>query len=112
LRYIRYYFHIDYKPLTTDDAPASLFKDLFSNFSHMQKIISNTTITIETTVELNIMPIIIAVKDMSTDITEYAFDLYNHPKGIKCAPKIIAKTITILFGTVGYTHIAINRYRN
>ena len=35
--------------------------------------------TTETTTALNIIPIVIAVKDISTDITEYAFDLYNHP---------------------------------
>jgi len=91
---------------------ASLFKDLFSNINHIQNTISNTIITIETITALNIIPIIEVVKDISTDITEYAFDLYNHPKVIKCAPKIIAKNITILSGTVGYTHMAISIYRS
>ena len=75
-------------------------------------MISNITITIETTTALYIIPMISNVKDITTDITEYALDRYNHPNGSKCAPNIIAKTITILSGTVGYTHIAINRYRN
>ena len=89
-----------------------MFKDLFSTINHIQNTISNNIITIETTTALNIIPVIIAVRDISTDITEYAFDLYNHPKGNKCAPKIIAKTITILSGTVEYIHIAINIYKN
>ena len=87
-------------------------KDLFSSVSQIQNIISNTTITIETTTALKIMPIVMEVRDISIDMTEYAVDLYNQPKGNKCAPKIIAKTITILSGIVGYIHIAINRYRN
>lgn len=87
------------------------FKDLFSTTNQIENIISNNIIIIETTMAFNIIPTISAVRDMSTDITEYAFDWYNHPKGSKCAPKIIDKTITILSGTVGYTHIAINIYK-
>ena len=80
--------------------------------NHVEKTIPNTAITIETARALYIIPIISIDNDMTTDIIEYALERYNHPNGSKCAPKIIAKTMTIFSGTVGYIHIAIKIYRN
>lgn len=80
----------------------SNFNFLTSDINHTENIISIITIKTETITGSNIMPTIRTAKDIIMDITEYAFDLYNHPKGNKCAPKIIAKTITILSGTARY----------
>ena len=49
---------------------AFIFKDLFSIINHIEKMISNITITIETTTALYIIPMISNVKDITTDITE------------------------------------------
>lgn len=43
------------------------------------------------------------------DIIPYILELYNHAYGKRCAPNIIAITITILSGTAEYTHIAISK---
>nr|WP_215586589.1 hypothetical protein [Bacillus mycoides] len=48
---------------------------------------------------LKMIPTIKDVKETTIAITKYALDLYSHPKGNKCAPNIMANTITIFSGT-------------
>ena len=49
---------------------------------------------------------------MMMDIMKYARDWYSHEKGSRCAPKIMAKIITILVGAAAYAHMAIKMYKN
>lgn len=52
-------------------------------------------------VGLNDKPMNSAKNGITIENSKYTLDLYNQLKGIRCAPKIIAITISILSGIVG-----------
>ena len=69
--------------------------------SNAVNIISKTSIINANIKSVELQPTINEAIGIRTEIIMKVYDLYNQLNGNKCAPKIIAITISIFSGTVG-----------